>query len=105
MVPLEHGARDGREQVHPRLRRRDVPVVAHLGHVAVLRQLPETAARQFAYGLALDEGHRLDARETHTEGETVREFALPSVALDAADAFRIARLDLLDALDAAPPRG
>src|SRR2546421_4880871 len=66
--------------------------------------MPETAARQFAYRLALDDGHRLDAREPHTEGESVRKFALPSVALDAADAFRVARLDLLDALDAAPPR-
>src|SRR2546423_3666146 len=105
VVPLEQWARDGREKVHPGLRRRDVPVVAHAGRVAVLRQLPAPLARQLADGLALDDGHRLDAREPHTEGEPVRELALPRVALDAADTFRVARLDLLDALDAAPPGG
>src|ERR1044071_4070814 len=103
VVPLEDGPRDGREQVHPGLSRLYVPVVAHARRVGLLFEVPDARARQFAHGLALYERQGLDARELHVEGEFVRELAAPCVEAHRADALRVTRLDLLDALDAAPP--
>src|SRR5919205_742370 len=105
VVPLEDGPRDGREQVHPGLRRAHVPVVAHARRVALFGEVPAARPRKLADGLALYERQRLDARQRHVEGEPVWKLAAPRVASHGADALGVARLDLLDALDAAPPIG
>src|SRR5947199_10490997 len=65
VVPLEDGPRDGREQVHPRLGRTHVPVVAYAYRVAFVGEVPDARPGKFADGFALDERHRFDARKAH----------------------------------------
>src|ERR1044071_8453038 len=104
VIPLEEGARDWSQQVHPALCGLHSPIVARGRNLSIARKLPETLAGQFTKSRSFDERHRLDARQFHIKRQPVRQLALPSVTIDAADVARISLFHEHDILDTLPPR-
>src|SRR6476661_10910910 len=68
-------------------------------------QCPKTMALQFADRASLDGGDGFNTCSLHIKDETIGKFAFPGVAHQGSHVISITLFELLDLLNAPPPRG
>ena len=103
VVRAEDRLGDRCEEVHPRLRGPDVPVVDHRRGSALLVEAPEAGARQLARRIAAEPEGPLDKGRDDLEANGVRKSRAPLVDAALADAVLVAIGEALCPGHAAPP--